>query len=452
MRSAKLTTANIMRFISLVFTVLFFTTASAQENSPYSRYGIGDLVPNHNILNRAMGGIAAGYSDFQSVNYINPASYSSIKRTIFDIGVESDTKTLKSIIPAEKFSATNSLFSYLQLGIPVKMRKANQKDIFWGLNIGIKPVSRINYKIERNGHIENGPDSLITVNEGSGGLNQVYVGTGVQIKRLSLGFNVGYMFGNNDFTTLSGIPNDSVSFFQSNIKKKTSLGGAFINGGIQYQVKLRDSLKRFTIGAYGNLEQSFKAKQDIVEETVVFDAVGNSYRVDSVFEKNNQRGTIVLPASVGVGFTYQQLNELAQPRWLFGVDFEFTNWKNYRYYNQTDKVQNSWKIRAGAQYFPIKANTPAKKYFNFVQYRAGIYYGPDYIRVGKTLPEYGFTFGAGFPLKIRRNSYETQYSMLNTAFEIGARGDKKSNLRENVFRVCIGLSLSDIWFSRAKYD
>ena len=35
-------------------------TAVAQENSPYSRYGLGDLAPNHNVFSRGMGGISAG--------------------------------------------------------------------------------------------------------------------------------------------------------------------------------------------------------------------------------------------------------------------------------------------------------------------------------------------------------------------------------------------------------
>ena len=59
-----------MRFTGLVLTVLFYTSVAAQENSPYSRYGLGDIAPNHPIVTRGMGGIAAGFSDFQSINFI----------------------------------------------------------------------------------------------------------------------------------------------------------------------------------------------------------------------------------------------------------------------------------------------------------------------------------------------------------------------------------------------
>ena len=120
---------------------------------------------------------------------------------------------------------------------------------------------------------------------------------------------------------------------------------------------------------------------------------------------------------------------------------------------KADQVQNSWKIRAGTEYYPLKSNTPFKKYFNFVKYRFGFYYGPDYINLNNTqLPEYGITFGAGFPLKLRKSYYETQTSLLNAAIEFGSRGDKKSNLRDNTFKVSVGFSLSDLWFGRSKYQ
>ena len=93
----------------------FQMTAIAQENSPYSRYGLGDLAPNHNIFSRGMGGIAAGILDYQSINFVNPATLASLPNTIFDIGSEVDVRRLKSTNPAKTFTSTNALFSYLQL-------------------------------------------------------------------------------------------------------------------------------------------------------------------------------------------------------------------------------------------------------------------------------------------------------------------------------------------------
>jgi 1,4-dihydroxy-2-naphthoate octaprenyltransferase len=43
----------------------------AQENSPYSRYGLGDISPSTNIVNRGMGSLSAAYADpFPSISTI----------------------------------------------------------------------------------------------------------------------------------------------------------------------------------------------------------------------------------------------------------------------------------------------------------------------------------------------------------------------------------------------
>lgn len=65
--------------LAALLVTISFPAAFAQDNSPYSRYGIGDLTSTTNINNRGMGGITAGYTDQLSVNFNNPASYSSFQ-------------------------------------------------------------------------------------------------------------------------------------------------------------------------------------------------------------------------------------------------------------------------------------------------------------------------------------------------------------------------------------
>lgn len=449
-----------MRLIGFFLAILFYTTVSAQENSPYSRYGLGDIAPNHNIVTRGMGGIAAGYSDFSSVNFINPASYGNLgyvepavirlnpgyqRSTIFDIGAEVDSRTLKSTSPVSKYTANNLVISYVQLAFPIKLKKANRRGIFLGASLGLKPVSKINYKIAKFERLP-GIDTAATIYEGSGGLNEVNTGLGLRIKNLSVGFNFGYAFGNKEYSTKLSFLNDTTHYYASNSSDKTSFGGVFINGGLQYEIMLkRKAVLR--LGAYGNLKQTLHGSQDITRETISTDANGANIRIDSIYI-NNVKGNVVRPASYGVGFTYRD----SIGHWSFGADYEATKWQDYRFYGQQDILANSWKIRAGIEYFPASYNTPIKKYFSFVRYRFGFNYGPDPVKVNSTLPEYGFTFGAGFPLKLRRGFYETQSSMLNTALEIGSRGDSKSTIKESTVRLSIGLSLSDLWFRRSKYD
>jgi hypothetical protein len=74
--------ANIIMTLKIKVTCFLLATfplfCLAQENSPYSRYGVGNILPLSNIANRSMGGISAGYSDPTSINTVNPATYGDL--------------------------------------------------------------------------------------------------------------------------------------------------------------------------------------------------------------------------------------------------------------------------------------------------------------------------------------------------------------------------------------
>lgn len=456
MHSAKLTMSKFLPlfFVAFGLPVIGFS----QENSPYSRYGLGDLAPNHNIFTRGMGGISAGVFDYLSnfqgmgsTNFTNPATLGNITNTVFDIGAEADIRTLKSLNPVKKFTAANSLFSYINLAFPLTSEKMRKKNMGWGMSFGLKPVTKINYKIEAAKRLSN-IDSLYTLYEGSGGSNQAYMGMGFRIKGLSFGINAGYMFGNKDYSTRLQFINDTVAYAKSNTENKTSFGGLFVSGGAQYEVILNKAQKDavpkvLRFGVYGNLQQKLKANRDNLTETFDYDPSTATYRIDSVFDQKNIKGNIEYPSSITGGFSYQDAH------WLVGADFENTKWSSYRYYGQTDQVQNNWKIRVGGQYYPAKQGASVKKYFNFVRYRAGFYYGPDYITANGSRPEFAFTAGAGMPLtSLQRINWFGEYVMLNTAFEIGARGNKTNNVKETMVRFSVGIAMNGRWFRKIKYD
>lgn len=442
-------------------------SAKAQENSPYSRYGLGDLTPNQNVSSRGMAGVSAGVADFNpfsttasgpliftnnnNINFSNPASLSTIYNTIFDVGTEIDYRILKSSNPAKKFTSANTYVSYLQLGFPLATKKMIKKGMTWGMSLGLKPVSKINYKIEKNERLS-GIDSLNTLYEGSGGVNQAHIGTGFKYKNFSIGFNAGYMFGSKDYSTKLTFINDTTFYYLSNSENKTTFGGFFINAGLQYDLVLAkdnegNTTKNLRLGAFGNMQQNLKANNDLIREIIIYDNSGNQYQLDSVYAEKDVKGKIKFPAMVTVGGLYQDAN------WQIGADFEYGNWAGYRFYGQTDAVQNNWTIRVGTQYFPAKLNTSASKYFSFVKYRAGFYYGSDYIKSTVNRPEYGFTLGAGMPLtSLKKRSYDRSFVLLNTGLEFGSRGNKQTNLRENMVRISLGISMSAQWFQKPKYN
>jgi hypothetical protein len=415
----------------------------SQENSPYSRYGIGNVLPSGNIQNRAMGGISAGYTDAGTINTVNPATYGNLVLTTLDVGVEYDGRVIKSQHPIGTFKSNNGVISYLQVGFPLLYgnKKAIKNQTAWALTFGLKPISRISYKISANSSAS--LDSTSTIFEGSGGVNEAFIGTAFKIKNFSIGVNSGYLFGSKDYTSTRTIYNDSSDYFYTaNYATQTRFGGVFLNAGVQYAFKIKKGI--FRLGAYTNLQRQYNATKDDTRQTVSYDADGNITKIDSVFENAGQKGKVQLPSTFGAGFTIEKEHV------LLGADFETTDWDTYRFFGEKDPVQNSWVGKFGIQYFPSPNGSP--KYFNNVRYRAGVSFGNDYIAVDNKLPVYTISLGGTFPLKLRHSFYDNQYSFLNLSFEYGNRGNNSNNIKENTFKVGVGFSLSDIWFRRQKYQ
>jgi hypothetical protein len=437
-----------------LLSILYSGFSMAQDNSPYSRYAIGDLLPNTNITTRAMGRISSGYVDRTTINFSNPASYTNFQtykeprstklqsgRVLFDIGINYDSRTLREPGNTTKFTAQNLLFSYLQVGMPLRTN--------WGLTFGLRPLSRISYNISERERIPftNSNDSVLTVYSGDGGAYLPNIGTAVRIKNLSLGINGGYLFGRKDHSTRRGFVNDTVEYNPSNHETKTVFGNLYLQGGLQYSAKL-DSLKTLIIGASGNLGTTLNARQDRIVETFIRDATQGNIRLDSVYEQKDVKGKIKYPGSFTVGFTINRDYDLKKASWLIGADFTATAWGSYRYYGATDFTQNTWQFNIGGQIRPA----PKKNYFSNVAYRAGFFIGPEYINTGQKLSQFGITLGMGLPLTNFNRLAQTQATFVNVAFEYNKRGNNSNLLKEDLFRLSIGLSLSDLWFTKRKYE
>lgn len=427
--------------------------AASQANSPYSRYGLGDIFPGQHVVSRGLGGVSAAYRDAigQSINFYNPATYSAISLVTYDIGISIDSRTLRSADPIKKFSSTDFTPSYVMLGVPLHKKKnkvTNQFEPNLGLVFGIRPISKINYSIIENKRLQE-IDSVVNLYEGDGGLYQGFVGLGKRWGGLSLGVNTGYTFGRKETSSKLIFVNDSVGYTSSNSSTTSSYNKLFVSGGMQYQFKAgKNAVVRF--GVEGNLKQSLNANQDVVKETFFYDANGVVTRIDSAFQQLDRKGKIQLPASYTAGIAFETFSKEKLSRMMLSAEYESTKWSDYRFFNQTDKVVDNWQMRFGAQLSPDYLK--AQSFWSRVTYRTGFFYGKNYINADNNeLKEYGITLGAGLPI-IKRSNYSNQYSNIHTALEFGKRGSKVNNITENFFRFSVGFSLSDIWFIKRKYD
>lgn len=462
MQSVKLITLR----NQLVITILLLSSSGfswAQDNSPYSRYGIGDLHPNSNIYNRGMAGISAAIADQSYINFSNPASYAnffsqreanskkiSYGRVLLDVGLNFDNRTLRENNNPEKFTSPNAYFSYLQLGMPVKHNV--------GLVFGLRPVSKIKYDIFRRERLKDPMtglpiDSAVTQFQGDGGAFLFNTGLGFAIKDFSFGFNAGYLFGKKDYSTRRTFINDSVSYHRSNHQTKTSFGDLFFTGGVQYKKILNQASKtELRLGLSGNLNYDINARRDLIRETFIFRPDIGEFQEDSVSIIRDEKGHFTYPSGFTTGFVIERPAAERKSGWLIGMDYVRNSWDNYRFYGQTDSVRSNWQIKLGAQ---IKPALKEVKYKNYVSYRVGLIVGRDYIQINNKLPEFGITGGVSLPiigLKDPQRRFRTQYTVVNISAEYIKRGNADNLLREDLFRISVGFSLSDLWFTKRKYD
>ena len=130
--------------------IFFFTllagslSAAAQvtNSSPYSQFGLGDLKGSFLPQNRAMGGLSMGIRKpglYDNINLANPASYSSIELTTFDIGASMDLRKLSKSGVSGK-NQFNSTLSHITFGIPVNK--------FSAISFGLVPYSDLGYQFK----------------------------------------------------------------------------------------------------------------------------------------------------------------------------------------------------------------------------------------------------------------------------------------------------------------
>lgn len=438
--------------------MLSVASAKAQENSPFSRYGVGDLYPQQTIASRAMGGVTAAFTSPQAINTVNPASYGFIPQVTFDVGISIDQRTLKSKSPLLNYSSANFLPSYVMIGVPLNRLKG------WGAAFGIKPVARINYSVEEL--VQNGnADTLQKLHQGNGGLTQAFIGIGkrwgkhITGTNFSIGLNAGYEFGRRQTDNIINYI-DSTPFTKSNYSATTTYSGVFINPGAMLSIgfgKKQDKITKvyesyqLRIGASANIQHNLNASQNSIVESFDYDANGAIVPLDTIKIQNGITGKLVIPLNYTVGFMLSNLlTDYGVSKWSIGADYTGGKWSDYRFYGQPDQVVNNWMLHAGGEFTP---NLTSANGFSRAIYRLGFYTGKNYINAdGNGYDEKAVTFGVGFNLRKYRGQYDNQQTLINTAIEIGKRGSTVNNVTENYFKLSVGFSLSDLWFVKRKYD
>ncbi|MCB0510901.1 MAG: hypothetical protein KDC82_09055 [Bacteroidetes bacterium] len=435
--------AKLINFFSLLLALVLCTALEAQTFSPQSQFGLGNMHSSLFSSNRAMGGISAGFRGSRDINYLNPASYSAINYTTFDIGLSLYGNVVSD--SARITDAANGGINHIALAVPIKQN-------LWGMAFGLLPYSYKNYSF--NSIIEEDGQSYEYKQQGKGSTYQVFWGNGFQFKGLSAGVNAGFLFGQFDDSENFLFP-DSLGNLNTSKHNEVRLKDFLFNFGLQYQVKLNklentDKEKQdvfMTIGAYGAPSFNIKSLTSVYSNSSLTSAVtGEEIAIDSALNGlYDVKEQTALPAYFGAGISFG--NEFT---WMTGIDFHFENWKNFSSPISSSPMSNEWQVKIGGQILP---NFKSKKFGNNVSYRLGAHLGKSRIMLdNQAVPDFGMTFGFGIPFG-KISTFNRSFSNLNLSVEIGRRGLNQNDAqKENYYKVVLAYSLSDRWFIKRKFD
>lgn len=423
---------KIKTIILLVITAFsIHSFAQTGINSPYSRYGLGQLYSeNLNTVSMSMGGLGIGIHNPTVLNPLNPASYGSLDSSsfLFEVGVSANMTTLKTTTLTE--SGYDATLSYIFAGFPITN--------WWRSGIGIMPFSKIGYNVEVLIEVPDFSDVAHSFS-GDGGLNKVFWGNGFNItKNFRAGIDVTYLFGQSSRTSMIYYP-DSVYILGTKVEKTVRVGDFIMDYGIQYDFNLSEKTQA-TVGLTFANKFNLSSKFSYISKTISGGQNGDVETVkDTIEYRPEEKGNIVLPSKYGFGVVVKN-----EGRWLVGADFEWQQWEQFEVLDVKDSLINSFRVALGGEFTPKHTNISSL--FKRITYRGGVRYNQSYLSFyGKPINEFGISFGLGFPLKNSKTG-------IDFGVEMGRRGTTDNNLiQENFVNFSLGISIQEQWFQKRKY-
>ena len=413
--------------------ILFSTHLLAQEgtSSPYSFYGIGDIKFKGSVENRSMGGISV-LPDSIHINIQNPAQLAGLKLSGLALG--GTYANTKSLSEDQEGKSRRTSLDYMAIGLPLGKI---------GIGFGLIPFSSVGYKISKTTQVTNiSGDTIRSVYSkynGIGGVNKVFLGFGYSLtKKINIGANMQYNFGTIETTGLLYQTDLQYGSRETNISE---LSGVNFDIGATYQTKLKGKLSLFSSLIF---TPESKLKLSNARNIQIVQLLSSS--AISVIQSENiavGNSTIKLPSKLALGTGFGEIK-----KWLLGTEVTFIN--NSVMSNRFDNItnssfENSIRYSLGGYFIP-NYNSYAT-YYKRIVYRGGLRYeNTGLVIENKSITDFAANVGLGLPLI-------GTFTNVNIGLEVGKRGTTYNNLvQENYFNISVGLSLSDKWFVKRKFD
>ena len=415
--------------------LLFISLATAwgqnYYESPYSRFGIGDLLNTGVAYNQSFGGASVALRPHNVLNYLNPASFTNQDTLsfLFQTGFIGRSKQLE--VPEGTLVRSNMNLQNLSIGFPITK--------WFNASVGLHPYSSIQYNYESNG-LESETENVVHSYVGEGGFSEFYFGAAFEYKELfSIGLTASYLFGDLIRSTSVYIVDKNSAIY--NTKDDFIANDFFYRLGIQAHPVIAEKHQIIAGAAYES-EMVIKIAQDQLTEHL-YEYTRNTY-----FGTTNDTSfvsSLQLPAKVTVGLGYVYNNQITAT-----VEYMTQAWSES---NLPTKLQDYTSIRGGVSYRPKALTSRDRaKYPAFVEYRLGARKTQTYVVLnGQSIDETAVSVGLGLPWKNSRNQFTG--TTFNISYEYSTRGTTNNSLvKETSHIISVGLVLHDFWFLKPKYE
>ena len=439
----------------LTFTSAFVGFSQLTYLNPFSSYGIGNQILPSDAIQYAMGGSSIAYFDSTMVSQPNSASLASITTDypLFSLGITG--KYSQFTEGTSSFSRAFASLDHMIFAVPFRKR--------FGVSFGLVPYARRGYEFQKT-ELYN-LDSVTFEYAGKGSIGKGFMGLSWKVLQtqkiqLSLGTNLGYLFGTTTNSRKSSVVGSGASGLSLQSDRLQSFHYDFSLMG-SYAFKKGNMLR---LTAFYEPAQSLNGR--FADELFYVSSGGSVTLISST----NTSATFQSASSLRVGANYSlNFKRLSRKNKPFNSELTFVGEynqtdfskfnKNYGSSEFTAYSYNYTRVSFGVQYVPNTSyyrSVNPTGFFNKLKYRAGSYTSSlPYNHNGSQFAEFGTTFGIGLPLV--SSSIGNTFSSMNFGVDIGKRASTATGaLNENYWGFNIGIiiapSKADHWFRKVKLD
>lgn len=407
--------------ITVILLLLNVFSIYGQSTTTYSRYGIGDIVYSYSARSLGMGHSGSALINKDYVEILNPASWSSLSRTRIEFSVIYNGLLVSNNSDSKYYGESD--FKGFTFAFPVSTKNGI------GVAMGLIPYSRLNYILEeRTDTVTSLSGNYTTTYEGKGGLSKIFIGTTYLLPLgISAGATLDYYFGNLKYK--SSVEFDDVTSFPAEYESIIAPTGFGTTVGIISpdisSLFNSESISDFKLSVTANLfsklntDTSLTTRSSSIIDTIAMDEV----EMKIPFRVNG-----------GAAFTLDK-------KFIFALDYFYQPWSYFSVNNvKQQNLKDAHKVSLGFEYRPVRK--PGDSFWEQIMLRAGLSYEMSQYRFNETdINQYSVFTGFSLPL--------SPENTIDFAFEYSSRGTTDSNLlKEDFFRLNLGISFGDIWFIR----